>query len=164
MSTRQIGMNMILTAALALLPTATALAATTRADTEKLIASTLSGKTLTCTSDSDRVTLSADDSGDLHVVAKYAGNISGTLDTDHEGDGAECGGVFASLNTQYDDYVIDDRYDDCERGNWGYRVMIPVKQLQAMASQELGRFEANAYAMVDAEKNDKQTRKLVCSY
>lgn len=123
------------------------------------IAQAVGHNTVTCTSSTDQVILEVDQKGQLRMIARYAGSISGQLDTDNEGGGEECGGLAASLNIQYADYVLDDSYNDCERGDWGYRLLLPESALKSI---EAGiHFDANSYARNEGS-NDGAIRILSC--
>lgn len=91
------------------------------------LAAALGTKTLACASATDHVNVSVDAAGTLRMVADYAGSISGPLDTDDEGDGAECGGL--SVRADGANLVLDDEFNDCERGNWGYRLTFAASDL-----------------------------------
>lgn len=122
------------------------------------ILNAMGNRTIVCTSATDRVTLEKGDKGDLKMVARYAGNISGTLDTDNEGGGEECGGLAVKFNNPYSDYLLEDTYNDCERGDWGYLIMIPEAQVKNLSAK----FQTQAYAL-DQESKDGATRTLECT-
>lgn len=114
-------------------------------DIAKKIVAALGDSTLECTSGNDWVTLNVDQHGDLRMVAHYSGAISGDLDTDNEGYGEECGGLTATTNAKYSTYLLDDSYNDCERGWWGFRIALPEDSLTAIQSGD-GEFKAVGYA------------------
>ncbi len=125
---------------------------------EKKLATALGKKEAVCTGDSDQVTLSVDSKGLIRMVAHYKGSISGTLDTDDEKDGAECGGLFVHISKAKKNYVLDDRYDDCERGSWSYRIFLPENALELLAKKN--EFDINSYPVVEGSKD--AIRRLSC--
>jgi len=126
--------------------------------TAALIAQHLGHSSIVCESSTDRVVIDVDRAGTLRMVASYSGSISGTLDTDNEGSGEECGGLSVKLTSSSADFILDDSYNDCERGDWGYRVLLPVAALSAAAVQ----FSTHSYAMLQ-DTTDGAARLLSCT-
>ena len=124
------------------------------------ISTALGTKTLTCASSTDKVTLQVKSAGDLRMVARYAGNISGTLDSDNEGSGEECGGLTVEFNRQYSDYLLNDEYNDCEQGDWGYQVILNNDDIHSIRAGT--QFTLKAFVRDDGQDN-AGTRTLSCS-
>lgn len=131
-------------------------------DVAAKISSALDHDTVTCTSDADRITLEVDKNGDLQMIASYNdGTQNQRLNTDNEGYGEECGGLSAKENAQYSDFILDDSYNDCERGDFGYRILFSEDTLRVLA-EGYGHFTAQAYVRI-ADGNYGAARKLDCS-
>jgi hypothetical protein len=126
----------------------------------KKIAGALSHKTVVCSSGNDRVELTVNSSGDLRITAHIAGSISGDLDTDNEEGGEECGGLTATLNAKYSDFVLDDTYNDCERGDWGYRLMFSETELSHLDSTS-AHFTAHGISRLQ-DSDDGKTESYQC--
>ncbi len=122
----------------------------------KIVACVTAGKDKT-----DRLVVLQNTKGDLRMKVTFKGGMAGTYDSDTDSIG-ECGGLSVKANAEYDSIVLDDNYSDCERGNWGYRLIIPESALDKIAAAPGATFTAKADPITEGTA-DGATLTLVCS-
>jgi hypothetical protein len=127
----------------------------------KAMAQALGSGKVVCRAGSDLVTLNVDKGGSLRMYAKVAGTITSPLDTDNERDGEECGGLSTTVDSQSSSYVLEDDYNDCERGDWGYQILIPQSALRTF-TRGSGRFVTVGHT-TDEGTPDDNTQNFVCT-
>jgi len=94
----------------------------TQGKESKFLAERLGKLSLQCVSSGgDKIKINVNQEGEreggLKMIAKYPGY---TLNTDKEGFGEECGGL--TVKDSGTSITLEDMYDDCERGQFGYHV------------------------------------------
>jgi len=108
----------------------------------------------------DKIAVLQDKNGDLRMKSTVKGGISSTYDTDNADSMGECGSFEVTLDKEKQTVVLDQEYSDCERGNWGYKLIIPENALILIAGYPGVSFTAHAVPNVEGLVDKART--LTC--